>query len=119
MILSHTQLARYLRCPRSYRYRYLDGWREKETRAAMVFGRCFEKALGALFRQGDPGATLSQDWGVFRDASLDYKKGESWDSLIHQGVQLLKRFVQENRVHIRTAEYNLQVKMNRTLSGGH
>ena len=48
MILSHTQLARYLRCPRSYRYRYLDGWREKETRAAMVFGRCFEKALWKL-----------------------------------------------------------------------
>ena len=63
MILSHTQLAGYLRCPRSYRYRYLDGWRDKETRAAMVFGRCFEKALAALFRQEDPGATLFQEWG--------------------------------------------------------
>ena len=27
---------------------------------AMVFGRCFEKALAALFRREDPGATLSQ-----------------------------------------------------------
>jgi hypothetical protein len=49
MILSHTRLGRYLRCPRSYRFRYLDGWRDKETRAAMVFGRCFEKALAACF----------------------------------------------------------------------
>src|SRR5271170_1616947 len=49
MIFSYTQIASYLRCPRSYRYRYLDGWREKETRAAMAFGRCFEKALAAYF----------------------------------------------------------------------
>lgn len=119
MILSHTQLGSYLRCPRSYRYRYLDGWRGKETRAAMVFGRCFEKALAALFRQEDPGAAFVQEWSVFRDASLEYKKGESWDRLMRQGVHLLERFVQENRVHIRTPHYNLQVKMNRTLSGGH
>ena len=44
MAYSFTQLSNYLRCPRSYRYRYLDGWREKETRAAMAFGRCFENA---------------------------------------------------------------------------
>jgi hypothetical protein len=119
MILSHTQLAGYLRCPRSYRYRYLDGWREKETRAAMVFGRCFEKALAALFRQEDPGATLFQEWGFFRDASLDYKNGESWDRLIHQGVHLLERFVQGNRVCIRAPQHDLQVKMIRDLPGGH
>ena len=38
MVYSYTQISQYLRCPRSYRYRYLDGWREKETRAAMAFG---------------------------------------------------------------------------------
>ena len=119
MILSHTQLGSYLRCPRSYRYRYLDGWREKETRAAMVFGRCFEKALAALFRQEDPGATLFQEWSSFRDGSLEYKKGESWDRLIHQGVHLLERFVQGNRVRIRAPEHDLQVKMIRNLPGGH
>ena len=47
MVYSYTQISQYLRCPRSYRYRYLDGWREKETRAAMAFGRCFENALAA------------------------------------------------------------------------
>jgi len=31
MTYSYTQLAQYLRCPRSYRHRYLDGWREKGT----------------------------------------------------------------------------------------
>jgi hypothetical protein len=119
MILSHTQLGSYLRCPRSYRYHYLDGWREKETRAAMVFGRCFEKALAALFLQEDPSATFFHEWGLFRDARLEYKKDENWDCLIHQGVHLLERFVQENRVHIRAPQYNLQVKMIRTLARGH
>ena len=58
MIYSYSQINQYLRCPRSYRYRYLDGWREKETRAAMAFGRCFENALGAYFRGEDCGAAL-------------------------------------------------------------
>jgi len=52
MVYSYTQISQYLRCPRSYRYRYLDGWREKETRAAMAFGRSFENALSLLPRRG-------------------------------------------------------------------
>jgi hypothetical protein len=44
---SYTQVSQYLRCPRSYRFRYLDGWREKDSRAALCFGRSFEKALAA------------------------------------------------------------------------
>src|SRR5690242_21801639 len=66
MVYSYTQISQYLRCPRSYRYRYLDGWRDKETRAAMVFGRCFEKAFGAYFRQEDCGAALFQAWQEYR-----------------------------------------------------
>jgi len=100
MTFGYTQIANYLRCPRSYRYRYLDGWREKETRAGMVFGRSFEKALAALFYQQDCGATLFKEWGVFRDASLEYKNGESRDHMARQGVRLLERFVQDNRVDV-------------------
>ena len=100
MVYSYTQISHYLRCPRSYRYRYLDGWREKETRAAMTFGRCFENALGAYFRGEDCGATLFQEWGAYRDAPFEYKKGETWDRLVHQGVHLLERFAQDNRVRI-------------------
>src|SRR5438105_12120038 len=67
MVYSYTQISQYLRCPRSYRYRYLDGWQEKETRAAMVFGRCFENALGAYFRKEDCGAALFREWSAYRD----------------------------------------------------
>src|ERR1700694_3866361 len=100
IVYSYTQISQYLRCPRSYRYRYLDGWRERETRAAMVFGRCFENALGALFRQEDSAAALFKEWGAFRDASFEYKKGDSGDRVVHQGVHLLEAFARDDRVRI-------------------
>jgi PD-(D/E)XK nuclease superfamily len=115
MIYSHTQISQYLRCPRSYRYRYLDGWREKETRAALVFGRCFEKALAAYFSREDCTAVLFKEWGSFRDAPFEYKRGESWDRLVHQGVHLLERFAQDNRVKIQHPEKDLQVKLTKPL----
>jgi CRISPR/Cas system-associated exonuclease Cas4 (RecB family) len=118
MTYSYTQISQYLRCPRSYRYRYLDGWREKDTRAAMVFGRCFEKALAAYFEQQDCTEALFKEWETFRDTALEYRKGESWDRLLHQGVHLLEKFIREERVIVRRPEENLQLKITRALAGG-
>ncbi len=117
MVYSHSQISRYVRCPRSYRYRYLDGWKEKETRAAMVFGRCFEKALAAYFCREDSAAVLFQEWGAYRDTPFDYSRGDSWDRMIHQGIHLLQRFAQDDRVQIRRPKENLQVKIVRDLPG--
>ena len=117
MTYSYTQISQYLRCPRSYRYRYLDGWREKDTRAAMVFGRCFETALGAYFRREDSTDVLFKEWGAFRDAPFEYRKKDSWDRLVHQGVHLLQKFAQDDRVQVLNPQENLQVKLLRTLPG--
>jgi PD-(D/E)XK nuclease superfamily len=118
MIFSYSQINRYLRCPRSYRYRYLDGWRERDTRAAMIFGRCFENALGAYFRSEDCTATLFKEWGVFRDVSLEYGKGDSWDRMVHQGVHLLEMFIRDDRVLIQHPTDCTQVKIIRSLPAG-
>src|ERR1700693_3172388 len=118
MTYSYTQISQYLRCPRSYRYRYLDGWREKDTRAAMVFGRCFETALGAYFRREDPSAVLFKEWGAFRDAPFEYRKGDSWDRLVHQGVHLLQKLAQDDRIRICRPSKNLQLKLIRSLPNG-
>ena len=118
MIYSYTQISQYLRCPRSYRYRYLDGWQEKETRASMVFGRCFENALAAYFRREDCGAALFKEWEVYRDAVFDYKKGETWDRLLHQGIHLLEVFARDNRVRIHDPHNDLQIKEIRRLGVG-
>jgi hypothetical protein len=118
MIYSYTQISHYLRCPRSYRYRYLDGWREKDTRAAMVFGRCFERALGAYFDKQDCTTALFKQWEAFRDTPFEYRKGDSWDRLLHQGVHLLEKFVREDRVRVQCPKENLQFKITRPLEQG-
>ena len=117
MTYSYTQISQYVRCPRSYRYRYLDGWKEKDSRAAMVFGRCFETALTAHFRGQDCTAVLFKEWELYRDVPLDYGKGDTWDKLVHQGVHLLHQFAQDDRVRIRRPKKNLQLKMIRPLPG--
>ena len=118
MTYSFTQISQYLRCPRKYRYRYLDGWREKEDRASMIFGRCFENALAAYFREEDSTAAFSKEWQEHQDAALQYAKNDSWDRLYHQGVRLLERFAQDDRVRIRCPKKNLQVKYTRSLPCG-
>jgi hypothetical protein len=84
----------------------------------MVFGSSFEKALGAFFRREDPGAALFTEWGAYRDAALEYRKGETWDRLVHQGIQMLERFAQDDRIRIDDPQNNLQIKIMQPLPGG-
>ena len=118
MTYSYTQISQYLSCPRRYRYRYLDGWREKDTRAAMLFGRAFEQALSAYFRHEDPAAVLFHEWAAHRDTRLEYSNGSTWDHMLQQGIQLLERFAQDDRVRIRQPRKNLQIQFTRPLSSG-
>jgi hypothetical protein len=57
------------------------------------------------------------EWGAFRDAPFDYKQGESWDRLWHQGVHLLEKFARDDRVRVPSPERNLQVKILKSLPG--
>src|SRR6184192_2278063 len=115
MIYSYTQISQYLTCPLRYRYRYLDGWREKDTRAAMLFGRAFEDALASYFRREDSAGLLFREWSAHRN-DLQYSKGDSWDRMLQQGVQLLDRFCQDDRVRISRPRRNLQIKFTRNLA---
>lgn len=118
MVYSYTQISQYLRCLRSYRFRYFDGWRQKETRSVMAFGHRFESALAAYFREEDCGAALFREWTAYRDTAFEYKKAETWDRLLHQGIHLLERFAQDDRVHIRDPRQDLQIKQLKALPGG-
>ena len=116
MTYSYTQIAQYLRCPRSYRYRYLDGWKEKDSRATLLFGRCFEQALGAYFRGEDSGAALFSEWAIYKDTPLEYSHGDTWERMLRQGIQLLERLAQDDRIKIRQPKDNMQVRLIRSLS---
>ena len=118
MIYSYTQISQYLSCPRRYRYRYLDGWQEKDSRAAMLFGRAFEQALAAYFRREDAAVALYREWAVYQNQPLHYSERDTWDSMLQQGIGLLERFCQDDRVRIRQPWRNLQIKFMRPLSRG-
>jgi hypothetical protein len=118
MTYSYTQIAQYLRCPRSYRHRYLDGWREKDNRPALLFGRCFEQALASFFAREDSGAVLFSEWSKHQDTQLEYSRGDSWERIFRQGVQLLERMAQDDRVQVRHPQQDMQVKLVRSLPGG-
>jgi hypothetical protein len=85
MTYSYTQISQYLTCPRRYRHRYLDGWQEKDVRAAMLFGRCFEQALAALFRHEDPAVALFEQWAPCKNLELLYSGHDTWDHMLRQG----------------------------------
>ena len=118
MTYSYTQISQYLGCPRRYRHRYLDGWREKDSRAPMIFGRVFEKTLAAFFRRQDPTAVLYEEWGRYQEESLEYRNGDSWERMLRQGIQLLERLAQDNRIRIRQPRRNLQLRLDRRLENG-
>src|SRR2546430_8431777 len=117
MIYSYTQISQYLSCPRRYKHRYLDGWKEKDTRAAMLFGRAFEQAVGAYFQRQDAATVLYRELAACRDSGLHYSERDSWDRMLQSGVQLLDRFAQDDRIRIRQPRRNLQIKFTKPLIG--
>ncbi|MBZ5684372.1 MAG: PD-(D/E)XK nuclease family protein [Acidobacteriia bacterium] len=115
MMYSYTQISQYLACPRRYRHRYLDGWKEKDTRAGMLFGRAFELALGAYFRREDPGDAFFREWSVCKNQDLQFSNRDTWDRMLEQGLMLLTRFCQDNRVEVPQPRQNLQIKFTRPI----
>jgi hypothetical protein len=49
---------------------------------------------------------------------LEYSTGDSWERMARQGVQLLERLAQDDRIRIRQPRRNLQVKLVRALPNG-
>ena len=84
----------------------------------MLFGRCFEQAVAALFRHEDPAAALFEQWAPCQNLELVYSGNDTWDHMFRQGIQLLERFVQDGRVQIRQPQSHQQIRLARTLSSG-
>src|SRR5205085_631824 len=57
-------------------------------------------------------------WSLYREAVLEYKKADTWDRMLHQGIQLLERFVQADRVRVLNPQQDLQVKILEPLGQG-
>jgi PD-(D/E)XK nuclease superfamily len=72
----------------------------------------------ALFRREDPGCALFEAWSQYKDCLLEYPKSENWDQMLEQGISLLERFAQDDRVQIRNPRRNLQIKFSRPIGNG-
>jgi len=83
----------------------------------MLFGRAFERALGALFRREDPGAVLFSEWSACQSQDLHYSNRDSWERMLRQGIMLLTRFCQDDRVRVLQPQRNLQIKFTRAFGG--
>src|SRR5947209_17832202 len=84
----------------------------------MLFGRAFEQALGAYFRREDAAVALYREWAQSKDQPLHYSERGNWDRMLQQGIQLLERFAQDDRVRVRQPRKNLQIKATRPLPKG-
>src|SRR5436190_15668473 len=63
-----------------------------------------------------PYTTLFRSACRDQDESLHYSKGDTWDRMLHQGIQLLDRFCQDGRVRVRQPQRNLQIKFTLPIS---
>lgn len=62
--LSVSQVNKYSKCPRSYKYHYVDGIREKTVTSYLVFGSAMDAALNAMLL----------DFKANKSVTIDYKK---------------------------------------------
>jgi hypothetical protein len=117
MTYSYTQISHYLSCPRRYKHRYLDGWKEKDTRAAMCLaGHSNKPWLPTSSGRMPPRCSTGS--GPFTGrADFTIPSGTAGTAMLQSGVQLLDRFAQDDRIRIRQSRRNLQIKYTKVLAG--
>ena len=79
----------------------------------MLFGRAFEVALNAYFRREDPGDVFFHEWSACKDQNPRFSGKDTWERMLEQGIMLLIRFCQDNRIQIRDPHRNLQIRFTR------
>ena len=71
-----------------------------------------------MFSTGGEVALDITEGKLFSEGNLEERQRadqETWDRLVHQGVHLLERFAQDNRIRIPQPQQNLQLKVVREL----
>ena len=119
MMLSHSKVNRYDFCPRAYRYYYIERWKPKVKKPALLFGEAVDQAISALFKNSqDPITVFEAAWLKLKDLSIEWGKRNSWDSYMEIGKTLLERFVSEEaRRFTEVMPENVQRRLSADLDG--
>jgi hypothetical protein len=59
---------------------------------------------------------LFSEWSTCQSQGLHYSNGDSWDRMLRQGIMLLDRFCQDDRIQIFRPGRNLQIKFTRPVA---
>jgi hypothetical protein len=80
-------------CPLKYKLRRIDGWREKDTKAALKFGRALESAIQFYHETGGKGGVeeFTRLWAEQKEQTdITYTKVEKdWESLNRAGREMM------------------------------
>ena len=84
-------------CPRKYYLERVQGWSEKQERAAMKFGIALEAGVTFWHQRGQDTAAATSEfmrlWGAHKDAPYIYSKPEKdWESLGLTGDELIRLY---------------------------
>ena len=65
--LSHSQISRYLQCPRNYKYYYVDKLRERTATAFLPFGSALDVSLNDILYDYKTNGTVTIDYKTLFD----------------------------------------------------
>src|SRR5208282_485889 len=85
-------------CPWKYYLHRIMGWKEKDNKAALLFGRAIEDAIEFYHAVGGKKDVAEEEfirlWSMCKDKELTYTKKEvNWDSLMRAGREMMRLYI--------------------------
>ncbi len=123
---SYSSRSTFKKCPREFQLTRIDGWSDKEQRAAPLFGRCIESGLTAYEESGrkeDAGVKMFQRlWEELKLMpefdKLKYTVTEvDYDTLLKSGSELMKLY-EFKALHLPIVKPVFQQKIRKTIFPG-
>jgi hypothetical protein len=107
--LSHSKISRYMNCPRSYKYHYVDKIKPITHSAALYFGSAMDKALNELLK---PEGKETPEQILLAEFSKDNKKTDI--NIVYANADYDESLLKEEDL-LEVASY-MSIKYNITLS---
>ncbi len=94
---SSSSLDTFRLCRRKFKLSRIDGWKQKDRKASLEFGKCLEAGLQFYFqnglKSGDGPDEFRRLWAKFLDQPLTFTDQEGdWSNLNRVGVEGLRLF---------------------------
>lgn len=93
---SYSAGLEFEQAPLKFKLRRIYGWREKDTKAALLFGRALESAVQYFHEtagQGDVVHEFARLWAPQADKTLIYTRAEGdWASLLRAGTEMVRLY---------------------------